>query len=362
MYDVCVKRSVLVLLLLFVGSAAVSCDDNDGEVTIDITVTSEDRADAILFQTRLGGWSTLASMPTPRAEVAAAAIERKIYVAGGFTANGTNSDIVEAYDIDADTWSSIAPMPERLDHAMAAAVSDKLYVIGGWRVFGEQASDAAYEYDPATAGWRSVASLPIPRAAGAAATVGSTIYIVGGVGPESEVALAYDADENEWVRIASIAEPREHLSAAVVDGRVFAIGGRWSDRGNVATVEEYDADTNEWHERAPMPTARGGLGSAATEDVIHVVGGESFGGDSRTFEEHELYLPLDSTGWRSGDRWSDAAELPNSRHGLAVVAIGLRLYAIAGGETPGLSVSGIVEVYQPSESRLDLSHFPTQEP
>jgi N-acetylneuraminic acid mutarotase len=184
------------------------------------------------------GWSTGADMPTPRAEVAAAVIDRKIYVVGGFTENGQNSSTVEVYDTETDTWSSIEPMPERLDHAMAAAANGKPYVMGGWRVFGQQASDAVYEYDPATERWRSVTTMPFPRAAGAAASDGSTIHVVGGVGPEPEVALAYDVARDEWRRIASIAEPREHLAAAVVDGRVFAIGGRWSDRGNVATVEE----------------------------------------------------------------------------------------------------------------------------
>jgi N-acetylneuraminic acid mutarotase len=308
-----------------------------------------------LIETRFAGveptgWHSAATIPTARAEVAAAVIDRKIYVVGGFTENGQNSDVVEVYDVDSDAWSSIEPMPERLDHAMAAAANGKLYVIGGWRVFGEQASDAVHEYDPGAGEWRTVASMPFPRAAGAAASDGSTIYVVGGVGPEPEVALAYDVAADEWRRISSIAAPREHLAAAFAHGKLYAIGGRWSDRGNVATVEEYDPETDSWRERAPMPTARGGLAAADLGGWIHVVGGESFGEGSRTFAEHEVYIPAVEVGGEEvEDEWKGETSLPTSRHGLAAAVDGDGwFYVIAGGQRPGLSVSGIVERYRPT--------------
>jgi N-acetylneuraminic acid mutarotase len=289
-------------------------------------------------------------MPTARAEVAAAEINGKIYIVGGFTANGQNSDVVEVYDVAMDSWSSIRPMPERLDHAMAAAANGKLYVMGGWRVFGEQASDAVHEYDPETQRWASRARMPVARAAGAAASDGSTIYVVGGIGLDSIVGLAYDVRSDSWGRIAELEEPREHLAAVYApNGRIYAIGGRWSDRGNVATVEEYDPETNTWTKRADMPTARGGLAAAVLDDGIHVVGGESFGGGSRTFEEHEVYaIQFVLTDPGRGNRWTVREALPTSRHGLAAASNGGRLYVIGGGETPGLSVSAIVEVYEPS--------------
>ncbi len=353
-------RAAFVLTLVTVAALVISCDDDD-EVpaqppSAGLVQTATARLQALtppigdignLPIEPATGWSTGSDMPTPRAEVAAAVIDRKIYVVGGFTENGQNSSTVEVYDTETDTWSSIEPMPERLDHAMAASANGKLYVMGGWRVFGEQASDAVYEYDPAAERWRSVTSMPFPRAAGAAASDGSTIYVVGGVGPDPEVALAYDVASDEWRRIASIAEPREHLAATVVRGKVYAIGGRWSDRGNVATVEEYDPDTDEWREREPMPTARGGLAAAVINNKIHVVGGESFGDGSRTFQEHEVYSPgFNLDGETIGNSWNVEDPLLTSRHGLAAAAVseGVWLYVIAGGETPGLSVSGIVEM------------------
>jgi N-acetylneuraminic acid mutarotase len=350
----------------------IACDDDDGDAEPTATQTSNPRAvgtsppiDPDAFETVAAGqplletsWSSGATMPTPRAEVAAAVIARKIYVVGGFTANGQNSDVVEVYDVDADSWSSIERMPERLDHAMAAAANGKLYVMGGWRVFGEQASDAVHEYDPATGEWTTKASMPFPRAAGAAASDGSEIYVMGGVGPEQERGLAYDAATDSWSMLAPMAAPREHLAVAIAGGKVYAIGGRWSDVGNVATIEEYDPATDLWTRRSPMPTARGGLAAAAVllPDIgerIFVVGGESFGEGSRTFEENEAYDPAE-------DRWSTKEPMPVSRHGLAAAAVDGAFFAIAGGETPGLSVSGYTDTLIVS-TLPELRQTPTSE-
>jgi hypothetical protein len=90
-----------------------------------------------------------------------------------------------------------------------------------------------------------------------------------------------------------------------------------------------------------MPTARGGLAASVRADLVFVVGGESFGDGTRTFEEHEVFNP-------ESDDWGMTTPLPTARHGLAAVVVGAALYVIAGGETPGLSVSGIVEIFDTS--------------
>jgi hypothetical protein len=42
-------------------------------------------------------------------------------------------------------------------------------------------------------------------------------------------------------------------------------------------------------------------------------------------------------------RWDRLPDLPTPRHGLAVVAVGRRVFVIAGGPKPGLFVSGANE-------------------
>ncbi len=52
-------------------------------------------------------WQSLKSMPTPRSEMSAGALDKKIYVPGGL--GGTR--IFQAYDIATNAWQSLAPLP-----------------------------------------------------------------------------------------------------------------------------------------------------------------------------------------------------------------------------------------------------------
>ena len=56
-----------------------------------------------------GIWSTLAPMPTARSEVAAAELNGKIYVFGGF---GAGANMNEEYDPQANSWRHRAPIPQ----------------------------------------------------------------------------------------------------------------------------------------------------------------------------------------------------------------------------------------------------------
>ncbi|MDH5741214.1 MAG: kelch motif-containing protein, partial [Nitrospira sp.] len=70
-----------------------------------------------------GSWRTAAPAPTKRTEVAAATLDGKIYVVGGFEnpslGNMMNFAItpsVEVYDPATDRWTSKAPLPVGLHH------------------------------------------------------------------------------------------------------------------------------------------------------------------------------------------------------------------------------------------------------
>jgi hypothetical protein len=86
-----------------------------------------------------------------------------------------------------------------------------------------------------------------------------------------------------------------------------------------------------------MPSRRGGLDAVVLEGKIHTFGGETRTG---TFANHEVYDP-------ATDRWSLAPALPTPRHGLAVAAVGGRIYVIGGGPHAGFAQTDVVEVFTP---------------
>lgn len=91
-----------------------------------------------------------------------------------------------------------------------------------------------------------------------------------------------------------------------------------------------------------MPTARGGLASTVLNNKIYVFGGEA---PSGTFKENESYDP-------SSNSWKKEEPMLNGRHGLGAVPVGGSVYVLGGGKRPGLSVSGLNEVFTPKTTTI----------
>ncbi len=280
-------------------------------------------------------WASLAKAPTPRTEVAAAAAGGRIYVIGGYTADGATVPTVEVLDIATGQWERGPDLPVAVNHAMASTVDDTLYVFGGY-LAGNVPSASAYRLEGN--GWSAVAPLPQARGAGTVAAVDGAVYVAGGIAPGGQLAdtmLRYDTATDEWSTVPGPPTPREHLGGAAFDGRVYTVGGRTGGlSGNLAAFEVFDTRTGSWSRLPDLPTRRGGLAAAATcSGLIVAVGGEA----AETFAEVEAY----DVG--TGD-WRTLPHLPTPRHGLGVVAIGTVVYTLSGGPHPGLHVADATEV------------------
>jgi len=297
------------------------------------------------------GWRTLAAMPTPRSEVAAATLDGKIYVVGGFEGDGSPSVKVEVYDPATDTWSEIAPLPAPRHHAAAIAVGATfLYVFGGFGTGFDDPKATVYRYDPDNQTWQEQAPMPTARGghsvtpAACPGLSGACLYAIGGSGRGAEnisEVSAYEDVSDSWSIAAAMLTPRDHLGAhgTPINGKVYAIGGRRNvDFGrNLDANEEYDPQADAWTARAPLPTARSGIAAVELNGRIYIFGGE---GSNGTFDENEAYDP-------ENDTWETLEPMPTARHGLGAAVVGDTIYVIGGGETPGLSVSGANEAFTP---------------
>ena len=288
-----------------------------------------------------GAWAQLAPLPQPRSEIAAAVLDGRLYVAGGFGAGrGAILDDLLAYEPAADTWTTLAPLPEARHHPALTALDGRLYLTGGG-VEGFAARANTWAYDPVANAWTALAPMPAPRLAHAAVAVDGRLYVVGGVIPGLTLrapTFAYDPTTGEWqADLAELPTYREHLAAVAVDGAVIAIGGRAAQ--NVDAVERYDSVSDGWSALEPLPTARSGLTAAIVGGRIHVVGGEGID-PPQVFREHEV---LDI----AAGRWLIGPALDRGRHGLASGAIDGHLYVVGGGPNPGLSGSDRLDVLSP---------------
>jgi N-acetylneuraminic acid mutarotase len=292
-----------------------------------------------------------APFPEPSEEVLGATANGKLYVFAGLAPGWKPKALVYEYDPAANQWTKKKPMRLPSHHVSFASLNNKIYAFGGFTLpeSGPPAwnpINSAWEYDPVADEWKELAPMPTKRGATAAGVANGKIYVTGGANSlhgvsESGIHPArphhgldtveeYDPASNTWKAVRSLLVARNHHVAVGVGGRVYVIGGRIGGAfisnasNNVDLVEMYDPATDLWTPRARMPTPRSAIGAGVYNNNILVAGGE--GQDQRFFAAFRAVEAYDTT----LNRWQALPSMVRPRHGLAVGAIGNRLYVVSG--------------------------------
>jgi N-acetylneuraminic acid mutarotase len=277
-------------------------------------------------------WAGVASMPTGRIYLAAAAVNGKVYAIGGIGNSTGALNTVEVYDPATDSWTTAAPMPTAREALVAVAVNGKIYAIGGNGALNNL--NTVEVYDPATNSWTTAAPMPTGRFWMSAAAVNGKIYVIGG-SPNLNTVEEYDPATNSWTTAAPMPTGRGQLAAAAVNGKIYAIGGNAYYPAIFNTVEEYDPATNSWNTAAPMSTVRFAGAAAAVNGKIYAISGSS---GSAILNTVEVYNPATNS-------WVTAAPIANARVYLAAAEANGLIYAV-GGDTDSHQ-RNLVERYSP---------------
>jgi hypothetical protein len=279
------------------------------------------------------GWTRRAPAPLALTEVAVAAHDGRIWMAGGLDADGNAVSDVFLFDPRRDTWVAGPRLPEAIHHAALASDGDALWLMGGYVGDGFGRPTAAVRVWQGDA-WSNGIGLPDPRAAGAAAwDGGGRLVFAGGVGSGGIASTVWAQTDHGWEDSGRLPEGLEHL-AATSDGAgsVFILGGRRggldANRASVTLLEAGGA-----RHLGDLPTPRGGVAAFWWPDLgACLVGGESPGG---TNPQVECIAPSGTL--------AALPDLPTPRHGLGAAVVDGAVYVIGGGTQPGLFVSDTVE-------------------
>jgi N-acetylneuraminic acid mutarotase len=173
-------------------------------------------------------WRRLPSSPTPRAAHALAAIDGRLYAAGGANESGSLRSL-EIYDISRRRWRAGPdfPGPPR-NHTTGVATNGWFYVIGG-RDAGNLT--AAERYHPRRRVWQTMPPLRVARGGIAAVRLrDGRIVVFGGEELEpggstiGEVEL-FDPRRRRWSALPDMRTPRHGLGGVALGRRVYAIEG-----------------------------------------------------------------------------------------------------------------------------------------
>jgi len=270
------------------------------------------------------GWTALASMPEGRGEAAIAALDGKIYLAGGYNTQRT----FQIYDIAANAWELGPALSAGTDNAGAVAAAGKVYVLGG------EAAQVVQIYDLAARTWTRASPLPEPRFSSAVDVLGGRVHLAGG--------WSFDRLDNISIAtqnvfdLATLSYPsgpfapmptaRNHAVYGVIAGKLYVAGGRApgheaEDGTNVVATEAYDPATNSWTALADLPTPRSGGAGAVLDGKLYVLGGGLPG--STVYKIIERYDPASNT-------WEKLDDMPVEATGHRAVAVNGSIYVFGG--------------------------------
>ena len=279
-------------------------------------------------------WRLLDEAPFARLEMAVAAHQGRIWLAGGLTPLGDAVAEVEIFDPGSGTWSAGPALPAAVHHAALVSDGERLLLIGGYLGSAfNRPTDIVLLLSQGDDAWREGPALPEPRAAGAAAWDGSRVVYGGGVLDDVRGEV-YALDGDAWTAIGAMVAPREHL-AATSDGagRTWLLGGRVGGlEGNLATVELVEGESIS--RLAELPTPRGGVAAFFAPGIgACLTGGEA---PDRAYRVVECIAPDGTV--------VALADLVEPHHGHGAAVVDGTAYVLLGGPEPLLTADTTVEV------------------
>jgi len=216
-------------------------------------------------------WTVLSAvLSSPRMAPAAAALGGAIYVSGGYDGNDFLSG-VDRFDPVAGSVEPQAPMPAALlYHTMTAVEPNALYVASGFDAGGPVASMYAYNADSDS--WSGLPAiqdadgLEQPRYGAASFAIQGRVYVTGGLFDSSDaLTWEFNPAANTWARRADMNNARFHHGAAVIGGKGYVYGG-----SGVSTGEEFTAPPFE-----PEPPANHApIAHAGADQTVEATGAD----------------------------------------------------------------------------------------
>lgn len=275
-----------------------------------------------------GHWEAAARLDTPRAGLAVAVHDGRIFAAGGSGLTVPRAEF-ESYDPEYDRWFPETPLPRGLEQFGLAGTPERLYAAGGYAADETgQVAPGAEMWSFSVEGniWQSEAAMPAPKADFSLVQVDGLLYAIGGLRDDESV-FVFDPADSAWSTLETPAGVTRRAAAAVVlDGTVHVIGGI-DEAGTTVRHDIFDPEAGTWTRGPALPQPRSGVAAAAHAGRIHVFGGRAEDGRT-TLQTHLSWAPGE-TGWR------EEPALPSPRTGADAAVLEGEIFLIGGGSGGG---------------------------
>ena len=123
-----------------------------------------------------------------------------------YVISGGESNITVRFDSGQNNWKKLAAVNEERYNAFGAAMNDKIYIAGGRSSSNYKALSSCEVYNPATNEWQLMPSLNVPRLNASMVCFAGQLYVLGG-GHVHVRALGvemFDFERNQWTQKSAI--------------------------------------------------------------------------------------------------------------------------------------------------------------
>lgn len=250
------------------------------------------------------------------------------------------------------------------------AKDEHLYVFGGLKntqgASVKEAYRAAIQADGSLGAWERVQSLDVARAGAAlAVTLVDRVVLAGGLtgnlGAElldarsETVVTAGIRATSAWSAAAPLPAPRMTAAGTLAGKRIFVSGGLHPDdtlHDDVVVSTFESGALAPWELAGTLPEPRAMHGAVALGSRLYVVGGAipSDGGLAYAPTASAIMASIGTDGSLAG--WTDAGTMPIAVRGLAVVSVGLRVFAIGGADEDSASRAEVSVGSQAEDNKL----------
>jgi N-acetylneuraminic acid mutarotase len=241
----------------------------------------------------------LGKLSIGRVNIITAAANNKILFAGGSSYYKDSTGIpirrVDVYDINSNSWSmkDLYKYPTwRLDMGIAA-VNNKIFIAGGGFWGDDIYTNQVDIYNASDNSWSS-AVLSEFRSATTGVSAGNKVLFAGGYSFNngsnywSNTVDIFDNEANKWTT-ATLSERRGYPSAVAAGDKIYFAGGQKNDGQFVPSdrIDEYDILTNSWS-TSTLQQPLHGVGAISAGDKVFFAGGQSTSGESGTVEIRDV--------------------------------------------------------------------------
>jgi hypothetical protein len=271
-------------IAIFAALVLAACGDDSTGPTLPVSSSTAVAA--------ANSWLARADYPKNLYDAASAPITNSstgrttLYVMGGQPTQGgyagTISNLVNAFDVSANTWAAKAPLPLRIRSSNGAVeINGKIYISGGFTrrwdenrgLYFTETLRSLYVYTPAANTWTRKRDMPITTAEGVSGAYQGMLYVATSCDDSAVCSQdathgalwRYNPTYDTWVLLSRTPHNPGYGGGGFAGGKLYLVD-------NLGDVDIFDPATKTWSTGPKRPFRYCAPASAAFQAKLYLVG------------------------------------------------------------------------------------------